>query len=65
VTCTCCTHVLERGRPRIRPAVAWWRHRNGSTSYLCRPCLDSWFDNADDDETLEPAVWCWLSPPAA
>lgn len=61
MNCTCCSSILNRGRPRIRPAVAWWRHANGITSKLCQSCLDRWFDAADDDPDLEPAVWCWLT----
>lgn len=42
------------------PAAAWWRGRNGNFTRLCQPCLDYWFDNADDDPDLEPAAWGWL-----
>jgi hypothetical protein len=41
-------------------AVARWECQNGNVVYLCQECLDAWMDNADDDETLEPAAWSWL-----
>lgn len=59
--CTCCASMLDNGRPRSSRAVARWASRNGNVSYLCRECLDRWFDNADDDDSLEPAAWSWLS----
>lgn len=46
------------------PAVAWWKTSNGAYTSLCRACLDCWFDNADDDDSLEPTAWGWLIPPA-
>lgn len=51
------------------PAVAWWICNSTSRNRvrLCQACLDIWFDNADDDPTLEPAAWGWLygcRPPA-
>jgi hypothetical protein len=58
--CTCCASMLDDGRPRSSRAVARWAHGNGNVSYLCRNCLDCWFDNADDDPDLEPASWAWL-----
>lgn len=42
------------------PAVARWVCLNGNVVYLCQPCLDAWFDNADEDPSLEPAEWNWL-----
>lgn len=30
---------------------------------LCKPCLDTWLDCADDMPCLEPAAWYWLSSP--
>lgn len=42
------------------PAVARWELQNGGCVRLCQVCLDAWFDNADDDEMLEPAAWSWL-----
>lgn len=65
--CSCCSHIWRdrgngRREPDRRPAVACWNHgASGNTSLLCRTCLDSWFDNADDDPDLEPASWVWLS----
>jgi hypothetical protein len=65
--CTCCSHIWRdrgngRSEPGRNPAVARWRHSSsGNTSLLCQPCLNSWFDNADDDPDLEPASWAWLS----
>lgn len=63
--CTCCSHIWrDRGNghsePGREPAVARWEHDNGNVSRLCQSCLDSWFDNADDDPDLEPAAWAWL-----
>lgn len=46
--------------PSCGPAVARWDLQHGGSVRLCRACLDAWFDNADDDETLEPAAWSWL-----
>lgn len=45
------------------PAVAWWLGPNGHYTALCKPCLDIWFDAADDDEDLEPHAWGWFVPP--
>lgn len=52
---TCDLHLNTCGT-----AVAWWRHGNGNTSRICQSCLDHWFDNADDDPSLEPTAWTWL-----
>ena len=46
------------------PAVARWTCRNGNVVRLCRTCLDVWFDNADDDDDLEPAAWRWIGAAA-
>lgn len=46
------------------PAIAWWKTSNGTYTHLCKPCLDCWFDNADDDPDLEPEAWGWFSPPS-
>lgn len=43
------------------PVVARWSHPNGNVSWLCRNCLDAWFDNADDDPDLEAAAWRWTA----
>ena len=59
--CTCCASMLDDGRRRFSHAVARWDTQIGNVSYLCRACLDCWFDNADDDDSLEPAAWSWLS----
>lgn len=61
MTCTCCAHIRDGGKPRQSTAVAHWTALNGYVAYLCQHCLDSWFDNADDDEDLEPAGWGWLA----
>lgn len=45
------------------PAVAWIRLPGGMTVRLCRPCLDAWFDMADDMPNLEPRIWGWLVRP--
>ncbi|CAM5623310.1 hypothetical protein [Streptomyces aurantiogriseus] len=63
--CSCCSHIWRdrgngRSEPDRRPAVVRWQHRGGNVSLLCQPCLDGWFDNADDDPDLEPAAWSWL-----
>lgn len=58
--CTCCASMLDNGRPRSSRAIARWATQNGNVSYLCKACLDCWFDNADDDPDLEPASWSWL-----
>lgn len=64
-TCECCSRIWDNGQPPpIRPAAARWNHRNGNTSLLCQPCLNCWFDNADDDPSLEPMSWQWLPRPA-
>lgn len=47
------------------PAVAWWKTGNGAFTRLCQACLDYWFDNADDDPSLEPVAWGWFHRPAA
>jgi len=46
------------------PAVAWIRLPGGTTVRLCKPCLDAWFDMADDMPNLEPRIWGWLLRPA-
>lgn len=62
--CDCCSHCWINGKPRDRgPAVARWTHQIGNVSMLCRLCVDSWFDNADDDPELEPAAVEWLRRP--
>lgn len=39
-----------------RPAFAiWYYDQTGFVGYLCKKCLDSWLDNADDDPYLEPS----------
>ncbi|MDG9703770.1 hypothetical protein [Streptomyces sp. DH37] len=58
--CECCAAIRENGRPRRRPAVARWVGPNGFPTLLCRSCLDIWFDQADDDDALEPLRWEWL-----
>ena len=60
--CDCCSHIWRNDGSRDeRPPVARWNHRIGNVSRLCKPCLDGWFDNADDDPDLEPASWSWLA----
>lgn len=44
-------------RPTCGPAVARVTHHHRGTTQLCQPCLDSWFDTADEDESLEPLAW--------
>lgn len=46
--------------PSCGPAVACWECQNGNIVQLCQTCLDAWFDNADDDQMLEPVAWSWL-----
>ncbi|MGW2720840.1 hypothetical protein [Streptomyces sp. NPDC001492] len=46
------------------PAVAWIRLADGSHVRLCKPCLDAWFDMADDMPHLEPRIWGWFVRPA-
>ncbi|MEV4784009.1 hypothetical protein AB0K53_00895 [Streptomyces tuirus] len=48
------------GLPSCGPAVARWQVQNGYWFLLCQSCLDAWFDNADDDDDLEPAAWSWI-----
>lgn len=36
-----------------KTALVQVQQRNGTTD-LCKTCLDSWLDNADQDENLEP-----------
>ncbi|MBA4865922.1 hypothetical protein H1V43_32175 [Streptomyces sp. PSKA54] len=45
-------------------AAAWLRLRDGTHIRLCHPCLNHWFDEADDRPELEPRIWGWLVPPA-
>jgi hypothetical protein len=48
-------------RPDCRgPAIARITHHHGETTRLCQEHLDAWFDNADEDESLEPVAWRWL-----
>lgn len=35
--------------------VAQLTHHHGGTTMLCQEDLDSWLDNADGDEGMEPA----------
>lgn len=42
------------------PPVVWLVDRTGGCVELCRACLDSWFDTADDAPELEPLGWGWL-----
>jgi hypothetical protein len=63
--CGCCSHIWRDGKRSERPPVARWVCRNGNVVYLCRPCLNSWFDNADDDPELEPEAWRWTTGAAA
>lgn len=44
-------------------AVAWWNCPSGRTVRLCKTCLDTCFDAADDDPGSEPTAWGWLIPP--
>jgi len=65
VKCSCCSHCWIAGKPRdLGPAVARWIHQIGNVSLLCESCLNSWFDNADDDPELEPAAVEWIGRPA-
>lgn len=57
--CTCCASMFDSGGGRFSRAVARWV-TNGGVSFLCKECLDCWFDNADDDDSLEPDSWSWL-----
>ncbi|MFI6251503.1 hypothetical protein [Streptomyces sp. NPDC051016] len=45
------------------PAVAWLRFSRITSLRLCRTCLDSWFDMADDQPEMEPRIWGWLTSP--
>lgn len=47
--------------PTCSSAVARWSCANGYVGHLCQKCLDHWFDNADDDDSLEPVAWMWLA----
>lgn len=42
-------------------AVAWVRMPDGTTFRLCKPCLNAWFDMADEQPQLEPRIWGWLA----
>lgn len=46
------------------PATAWIRLSDGTMFRLCTPCLDAWFDTADDMPQMEPRIWGWLVRPA-
>jgi hypothetical protein len=59
--CWCCSRIIKNGTRRRTPAVARWTFWHGDTEPLCKACLDHWFDNADDDPSLEPAAWHWLT----
>jgi hypothetical protein len=54
MNCDC--HLASCG-----PVVARWKTQTGYWFPLCQTCLDHWFDNADDDDDLEPAAWTWLT----
>lgn len=46
------------------PVVAIWTAQpSGNRVPLCKPCLDGWLDNADDEPDLEPAHLEWLVIP--
>ncbi|MEU8740586.1 hypothetical protein [Streptomyces halstedii] len=44
------------------PPYARITHHHRGTTTLCQEDLDSWLDNADGDEGMEPAAICFLSP---
>jgi hypothetical protein len=48
-----------------KQAAAWLHLRDGTRVRLCQPCLDVWFDEADDRPQLEPRIWGWLAPRSA
>ncbi|MCU1687847.1 MAG: hypothetical protein JWQ81_8586 [Amycolatopsis sp.] len=63
--CWCCAGITHRvdGEWHARylgPAVATWTGPIGNVTYLCEHCLSLWFDNADDDEFLEPLRVQWI-----
>lgn len=57
MTVCLCSYRVQGRAPR---AVAFWKASNGNRAVLCQSCLDHWFDNADDDPSLEPVSWGWL-----
>ncbi|MFH8410688.1 hypothetical protein ACH4FX_38845 [Streptomyces sp. NPDC018019] len=63
--CQCCAGISDNGVPRLSTAVARWNHWHGGSTLLCIDCLNAWFDNADEDEGLEPPSWCWLGGKSA
>lgn len=60
-TCECCASITRNGERGKAPAVACWNHWHGNSTLLCFNCLNAWFDNADEDESLEPTSWHWLA----
>jgi hypothetical protein len=52
--------TINGKRPVHGPAVARITHHHGGTTGLCQPCLDDWFDSADENEDLEPTAWRWV-----
>ncbi|MEU4133630.1 hypothetical protein [Streptomyces wuyuanensis] len=59
--CWTCSRIIDNGVRRHAVAVASWQHWHGGSTPLCQSCLNAWFDNADDDESLEPKAWHWLT----
>ncbi|MFE9391719.1 hypothetical protein [Streptomyces sp. NPDC006784] len=41
--------------------VALIRTAAGNTVVVCQVCLDSWFDQADDEPIIEPTAWWWIA----
>lgn len=51
---------MKRCRNCPDPAAAWLRFPGAITLHLCTPCLNAWFDQADDHPELEPRIWGWF-----
>ncbi|MEU6552074.1 hypothetical protein ABZ915_17585 [Streptomyces sp. NPDC046915] len=48
-------------RPECPPAVARLTHHHGGTTALCQHHFDDWLDTADNDESIEPKNWEWIT----
>ena len=53
--------TINGSRPDCEPAVARIVHHHGGTTALCQQHLDGWFDTADNDESIEPKQWEWIT----
>jgi len=52
---------VDGARPECSQAVARLVHHHGGTTALCQLHFDDWLDTADDDESIEPKSWDWIT----